>query len=187
MTNETLKTIEERYSCRSFTGEMPSDAQLQAIVNAAVTAPSAVNGQPWRVIVVKNKALIQEMEAEAMRVLSLMEDRAAYDRIMSRGGKLFYNAPCAIVLPIDPENTIRAAMDCGILCQNIALAAASLGLGNLICGLAGLAFAGDKADEFKSCLGFPEGFEIGITVLVGNASAPCAPHKPDYSKISFIE
>lgn len=40
-------------------------------------------------------------------------------------------------------------------------------LANLICGLAGLAFAGDKAAYFKKKLGFPEGCEFGAAVLLG--------------------
>ncbi len=186
--NETLQTIAKRYSCRNFTGEMPTDGQLQAIAEAAVQAPSAMNRQPWRVVVVKNKQLIDDMQAEGMRVLGSLPDRSGYDRIVSRGGKLFYNAPCIIVVAIDTAMQHGfEKIDLGIVLQNIALSATSLGLGNVICGFAQLAFAGAGKEEFKQRLGFPEGFECGAAVLLGHAVSAVNPHEPDKSKISFVE
>ncbi|MDR2655060.1 MAG: nitroreductase family protein [Oscillospiraceae bacterium] len=180
--NEVLKTIAERYSCRRFTDEPVSGEALNLLAHAAIAAPSAVNAQPWRIVVVKNRALISEWETEAAENLRAA-DPAAHERIMSRGGDLFYNAPALIALPIAPG----AELDCGIAAENIALAAASLGLGSLICGLAKFAFAGDKAEEFKARLKFPEGFELGIAVLVGRPAGDGAPHAPDESKIIVIE
>lgn len=185
--NEVLKTIAERYSCRAFTGEVPDDAKLSAIAEAAVASPSGRNRQAWRVIVVKNRELIAEIEAEAMANLAAMEDKTMYQRIIQRGGTVLYHAQCLIMLPIDPTELVGASLDCGIVCQTIALAATSLGMDNLICGLAGLAFAGEKTADLKARLGFPEGFEFGSSVLLGYAEKSGAPHQPDMSKISFVE
>lgn len=181
--NETLKVIASRFSCRQFTDQPPTDEQLQAIAKAAVAAPSGMNRQAWRVIVVKNKDFIREMDDEGMRIISEMEDKSIYTRMMSRGGTLFYNAPSLFMIPIEPGT----GLDCGILCENIALAATSLGLGSLICGLAGIPLSGAKAQEFKHRLGFPAGYEFGIAVLVGYAAAESSPHQPDLAKISIIE
>jgi nitroreductase len=82
--NETLQVIAARYACRDFTGEMVEEASLRAIARAAVEAPSALNRQPWRVVVVKDRELMGEMEAEGMRQLAAMEDSSGYGRIMSR-------------------------------------------------------------------------------------------------------
>lgn len=185
--NDTLKTILERYSCRKFTGEMPTDEQLQAIAEAAVAAPSSVNRQAWRVIAVKNRELMADMEAEGLRIIAALEDKRLHERLMARGGTLFYGAPCIIMVPLDTAQLPDASLDCGIVCQNIALAATSLGLGNVICGLTALAFSGEKGEEFKKRLGFPEGFEFGGAVLVGCSAARTEPHEPDIGKISFIE
>jgi nitroreductase len=182
--NDTLKTIMSRYSCRAFTAQVPSDEHLTAIAEAALAAPSALNLQPWRVIVVKDRELLSEMDAEIMSIITAFEDKSMYNRIQSRGGKVFYNAPCMIMVPCDGSN--HAAMDCGILSQNVSLAAESLGLGSVICGMARLAFAGDKSDYFTKKLGFPEGFTFGISVLVGYAAAPGKPHEIDRSKLTFM-
>ena len=182
--NETLKTIKNRYSCRSYTGEMVEQEKLEAIALAAVQSPSAMNNQPWQIIVVKDKTLIDEMDAVTMEMLSKDEtQKMTYTRMMMRGGKIFYNAPCMFVIAKEPGTDL----DCGIVTENIALAASSLGLGNVICGLARLAFDTEKGDEFKAKL-IPEGYELGMTVLVGYAADTdeCTPHEVDMGKVKYV-
>lgn len=94
-----------------------------------------------------------------------------------------------IVVPIAKTVPSGAELfDCGIVAENIALAATSLEIDSLICGLAAFSFASEKCDEFKKRLGFPEGYEIGISVLLGYAAnLGGKPHELDMSKISVIE
>jgi len=186
--NETLKVIAGRYSCRDFQEEALPGEILRAIADAAIQAPSGMNRQAWRVIVVTNRALMREMEAEGMGRIARMEDQALHNRILGRGGRLFYGAPCIIVIPIDPAQYASAVMDCGIVCENIALAAASLGVASVICGLAGLAFADEtRAKEFQRRLGFPDGYALGCSVLLGYANTAKPPHEPDRDKIIWVE
>ena len=186
---DTIIAIRTRYSCRAFTDRMPSDKDLWTIAEAAVAAPSGVNRQLWRVIVVKNRKLLDELEAEGMKNLAASPDKSMIERIMSRGGKLYYNAPCVIIVPIAQAQPAGAELfDCGIVAENIALAATSLGIDNLICGLAEFSFTGEKGVELKRRLGFPDGYEIGITVLLGYAENPGGkPHEPDLGKITIVE
>lgn len=186
--NETLKVIAERYTCRDYKSEMPPDEILRAIAKAALQAPSGMNRQAWRVIVVKDIDLIRDMETEGMTYLAGMEDKSSYNRIIERGGRLFYGATCMVVVPIDPAQYGPALIDCGILCQNIALAATSLGIANTMCGFTGLAFAsGLRAEEFSKRLGFPAGYAFGCSVLLGYANATKPPHVPDIDKIRIVE
>ena len=61
--NETLKAIATRYSCRDY-AEKPVDKELlQAIAEAAVQSPSAMNNQPWHIIVITDKELITALFA----------------------------------------------------------------------------------------------------------------------------
>ena len=184
---DTIETIRKRYSCKSYTDKMPSDDDLKAIAEAGIAAPSGMNRQLWRVIVVKNKELIDDLESEGIKNLAAYQE--LHTRVMSRNGKLFYNAPCMVVIPICKAEPPGAEMfDCGIVAENIALAATSLGIDNLICGITAFSFAGDRNDEFKKRLGFPDGYEIGLSVLLGYAAnADGKPHEPDYSKIGYIE
>ena len=181
--NETLQTIKTRYSCRSYTGKLPGKDQLEAIAMAAVQSPSAVNQQLWEIVVVTDKALIEEMDAEGMAYLANAEDKTIYQRFMERGGTLFYNAPVMFVILTKPGTEL----DCGIVSENIALAASALGLGNVICGMARIPFAGPKGDYFRERVGFRDDWDFGMAVLVGETDIKDgAPHPPDISKIRFV-
>ena len=180
--NDTLRTIAARYSCRSYETRAIEKEKLEAIALAAVQSPSGMNGQPWQIVVITDKSLIDEMDVESMHTLSESGDKAAYNRFMERGGKIFYNAPCMFMILKKPGSD----MDCGIISENIALAASSLGLGNVICGMAGVPLSGPKGAEYKKKIGFPDGFEYGVAVLVGYAKEARAPHEPDMSKIRYL-
>lgn len=180
--NEILKTIAKRYSCRGFDGKPVEKEKLDAIALAAVQAPSAMNLQPWEVVVITDKALIEEMDAEGMRILSEQEDKSGYQRFMDRGGKLYYNAPCMFLI-LQKEG---GELDCGIVTENISLAAASLGLGNCICGMASFPFIGPKGEYFREKIGFPEGYDFAMSILVGYGTMTKKPHEVDMAKIRFI-
>jgi nitroreductase len=180
--NETLTTIAQRYSCRAYESRLPEQSKLEAIAAAGIQSPSAMNRQPWLINVITNKAFIEEMDAEGMRILAESEDKTAYKRFIDRGGKLYYNAPCLYLILKKPGTDL----DIGIVSENIALAAASLGLGNVICGMANIAFNGPKGEDFKQRAGFSDDWEFGMAVLVGYAVQPGTPHEPDMTKITFI-
>ena len=184
--NETLKTIQKRFSCRDFKDEMPSDEALEAIALAALQAPSGMNRQPWQVIIVQNRELMRELEEVAEKGLAAM-DEAFYDNVMSRRGCLFYGAPCMIVFAVTSSYPKGAEMmDLGIAAQNAVIAAASLGINSLHCGLASLSFAGDRREEFRKKLGIAENYEFGLAVLLGKAASITDPHPPKMRKMSFI-
>ena len=183
--NETLKNIANRYTCRDFNDTPLTEAQTEELVKAALAAPSAMNLQPWHVIIVTDKALVDELDAEGMDILSKNEDQSMYERMMSRGGKLFYNAPCLVIILSDGSKW--GTLDCGILCQNVVIAAESMGLGTCIVGMAGLPLNGPKADEYKKRLNFPEGHTFAIGILVGEINSGKEPHELDRSKVSYIK
>ena len=58
MENQAIQNILTRVSVREFTGEKISEAQLDTLLRAAMSAPSAINKQPWAFIVVTDEAKI---------------------------------------------------------------------------------------------------------------------------------
>jgi len=183
--NETIKHITERYSCRDFKATPLTQQQISTLVEATLSAPSAMNLQPWHTIFVTDKALIDEIDKEGMRILSEEEDKSGYNRFMERGGKLFYNAPCMAIILSD--GSTWGTLDCGILCQNIVIAAESMGLGSCIVGMTGIPLSGPKSEEYKKRLNFPEGHTFAVSVIIGEINSGKDPHEHDLTKVSFIE
>lgn len=185
--NEVLNVISKRFSCRSFTDEAVSQEELEVIARAGVEAPSAVNRQPWRLVVVSNQELLNEIDSAIMEGLK-KEDQDRYNTMLARGGKIFYGGRAVIFIPtkIDGSN-IYTNIDLGIVAQNIAISATSLGLGSLICGFARYAFQGERKEEFAQRLGFPPGYQLNLAVVIGHKAQEGQPHEADMSKISYIE
>jgi len=183
--NETLRTIAERYSCRSYADTSLTEGQIKTLADAALASPSARNEQPWQVIVITDKKLIKELDEEGVRVLSEMEDKAYYERVMASGGKMLYDAPCLIV--VASSGSDYSAIDCGILSQSVCLAAKSMGLGSVIIGLLRHSLSGPRGDEFKKRMKFPDGYGFGISIVVGVAKNGKAPHDLNMEKVTYIE
>ncbi|MCL2387019.1 MAG: nitroreductase family protein [Defluviitaleaceae bacterium] len=180
--NEVLKAIGERFTCRDFCSEALSAEQINALVTAALASPSAMNLQPWHIVVVTDAAFIDELDAAAME--HVKKDAEWHKRMMERGGKVFYNAPCIIFIAQDGSEA--APLDCGIVSQNIALAAHSMGLGSVICGMARIPLSGDSGAGFLERLQFPEGYSFGMSVCVGKIKSGKAPHEIDANKVTYI-
>lgn len=54
--------VASRFSVRSYdSAKQVEEATLQRILEAGRLAPSAANRQPWKIVVVRNRALLQQM------------------------------------------------------------------------------------------------------------------------------
>ena len=56
-----LNAIQTRVSVRQFTGEKISNEQINTLLRCAMSAPSAMNKQPWAFVVVTDDALLRKM------------------------------------------------------------------------------------------------------------------------------
>jgi nitroreductase len=182
---ETIQTILSRFSCRDFSVEPLSDEHISVLIDTALASPSARNRQPWHIIMITDKALIDEMDVESMNILRADEDQSTYKLFMERGGKMFYDAPCMMMVASDGSDWSK--MDCGIVSQNVSLAAHSLGLGSVICGMARIPLAGSRGDEFKKRMQFPKGYDFGIAILFGKVKSDREPHELDRGKVTYIK
>jgi len=111
---DAIEAIMTRRSIRKYTSKKVSEEQIKTILEAAMTAPSARNEQPWHFIVVKDKELLNKITEVNPYAESAKE------------------ASVAIVLYADlnlEQSKGRAVQDCCICGENILLAAHALGLG----------------------------------------------------------
>lgn len=168
--NEVLKVIEERRSIRSYDPAPVPENDLQTILKAALQAPTARNMQPWHFSVITNRDLLNEFDA------ALDPERS-----------VTHKAPALIVISAPIERGFFAKIDCGIAVQNMALAAWSLGYGNVILGAPRIVFEGPRCDEFKQKFDIPADHEYIIGLAVGKALAGKDVHELHPEKISWIK
>lgn len=123
MENQAIKNIMTRVSVREFTCEKISDEQIDTLMRAAMSAPSAINKQPWAFIVVTDEDKIAEL-GKAL----------PYSRCS--------NHPAVAIIPCgDLSKAIEGEMagfwinDVSAATENLLLAAHAMGLGAVWTGL----------------------------------------------------
>ena len=129
ITNPTLESIAARTSVRSFTDQPVTDAQMEAMLRAAMAAPTGMNVQPWSFVVLTDKSKYDEIFKGNFN-LRIFKSAAAVvvfcaDTTVTRAPR---NNPDAA--PVTrPNGTWRD--DMGACTENFMVAAASLGLGTV--------------------------------------------------------
>ncbi len=164
--NEVLKVIEQRSSIRKYKEETPPEEIINAIIKAGLQGPTANNKQEVHISVLKrgNKAL-GKLAAEV-------------SALSGREGPFHYNAPVVFMLSAD-KDLFFGSVDAGIACQNMVLAAESLGLGSVILGMPWRVMGGEMKDYFNEKFCFPENYEFKIALAVGYKDTEKAPHDFD--------
>ncbi len=148
---DALKT---RRSVREFTGARIPDEHIREILECGMYAPSALNAQPWRFIVVGDSALFPDL----MRIHPYISSLAS--------------ASHAIVLCAD-KSSERAPgnwmLDCSACIQNMLLAAHGLGYGAV---WAGIYPAADRIERFRQYFKLPENIAVHGIMIVGCPKNP---------------
>lgn len=59
--SDFLELAKARYSCRKIAADPVGEEAIDKLIEAAIAAPTAVNKQPWRAIVIRDAELIAKM------------------------------------------------------------------------------------------------------------------------------
>lgn len=186
--NDVLKTIAQRSSIRAYAAEKLTDTEIKALIIAGLQAPTARNMQEVHISVVDgDNPILKEIDTQCkLTMLATAPDEEMKAKIESNPNNFYYNAPTVFVLSADKDFK-WSKLDAGIAVENIALAAQSMGLGNLIIGIIDDTMRGEKKDYFAKALQFPENHEFAIAVAVGHRATEKEQHEIDFDKsVSFI-
>ncbi len=176
--NAVLEAIHARRSIRSFQEDKQlSGADLEAILEAGILAPSAVNQQRWHFTVIQDKATLDRLVGIIRENILASGNRFLGARARAPGYHTFYHAPAVVMISGDRE-AFMVQFDCGAAAENMALAAQSLGLGSCLMTAPGLLFSGPHGEEIKRELGLPEGYVHLCTLALGYAQGEPPPTPP---------
>jgi nitroreductase len=159
--SSAIDVIMNRRSIRSYKPEQIKDDELNTILEFGINAPSAMNKQSWEIRVIQNPDILKKIEGS------------------------FHNAPTLIVIASADDNFF-SPVDCGLLGQNILLAAETLDIGTCVVGnIIGFLNSPEGADVVKS-LELSEGYKplYGIAVGYKNERPDAKPR--DKEKIKFL-
>ena len=167
--NDIILNMLERRSIRQYEDKAVSKETMAEILNAGAWAPSAMNRQSAKIVVVQDAAT----RAQLTRM------NAA---VMGKDTDPMYGAPTILVVLADAGSK-NAVQDGSLVMGNLMLAAASLGLGSCWINRAKEEFETEEGKALLRQWGI-EGDWVGIGhCILGYPAAdpkPAAPRKPDY-------
>jgi len=114
-----LETIKTRRSIRNYTAEPVDDTVIDQIIEMGTCAPSGLNNQPWKFVVVKNRTL-----------LDTIAQQTSYSRIIE-------GAPVCIAVFLDQDlsyDRVKDILSIGACAENMMLTIHALGLGGVWLG-----------------------------------------------------
>ena len=147
--NEAMKNMLTRRACRKYQDKPVPQELLEQVLLAGSYAPSALNRQPGKVVVLRDPEEIRELEQWNSEI-------AGGARV---GTHMFYGAPVVLVVLV--RNVSTAVEDGSLILGNLMLAAHSLGLGSCWIHRAREEFDSPRGKELLKKWGI-EGDYIGV-------------------------
>lgn len=145
---EVMDAIYTRRSVREFTGEPVEDGLLAEIVKAGTWAPSGLNNQPWRFVVVTDEGVRRGL-AGLTRYRAVLEGARAAIAVFADTGVMY--------------SEVKDHQAVGACIQNMLLAAHGMGLGAVWLGE-----ILNRAGDVRKLLGVPEALELMAVVALGH-------------------
>ncbi len=145
---DLLEGIYTRRSIRQFTEEPVDRDQIDEIIKAGTWAPSGLNNQPWRFVIIRTPGIKKELAKQT-----------THHFIIER-------APACIAVFVDRSvmyNDVKDHQAMGACVQNMLLAAHGLGLGAVWLGE-----ILKNAGGVRKLLGLPEDMELMAVVALGH-------------------
>lgn len=151
--NAVIETIMSRRSVRRYLPQAVGRDTMEVIVDCGINAPNGMNRQSWEIRVVDNPAFIDGLT----ELYKAQNPQVAEDPNFRN---MFRNAPTVVFIANDPAYGM-SQIDCGLLGENMILAAWSMGIGSCCLGApAGFLKATPEAAPYLEQLEFSEGYEL---------------------------
>ena len=168
--NETLRTLRERRSVRSFLSDPIPENILDAILEAGTWAATGLNKQSPVMVVVRDRETIDYMERLNAAVMG------------QSGTHPFYGAPLVVVVLADGDhyNWLR---DGSLVMGNLMNAAHSLGVGSCWINRAQEVFDTPEGKDLLRKWGLSENYRGVANCILGWPNGPLPapkPRKADY-------
>ena len=168
----TIESIMKRKSTRGYQSKQISDADLELILRSGMAAPVGSGAyDTLHITVVQNQNLFSKINSEVTQMIFKM---------MGKKMDKNFGAPTMIFVSSKPAKMpgLEYANAACVL-ENMAIAATSLGIDNIIWGGASAAVA--QSVELQKSLKIPEDYKPILCISLGYAKENESPKKHDIS------
>ena len=176
--------IKGRRSVRRFEDKPIPKEVVDELLEAGVSAPSGMNAQPWRFVVIENRDAIGRLSKMTKEVLLKGQWPDNFkESFKSEKDVIFYGAPLLILMCVPEKEEMRTVnlLDCGLAAENMFLKAYQEGLGSCFIGFACFL---NQNPKLLAEVGVPEDHELIAPMIFGYPAEKTAPKsKPNEIKI----
>ncbi|NYT01672.1 MAG: nitroreductase family protein [Methanosarcinales archaeon] len=164
---ELEECIKGRRSIRRYRDQPVPRAAVDKLLEAGVYAPSGMNIQPWRFVVIQNKETIQLLSRKTKELLLGMPwPENLLKAFSSEEDTIFYGAPLLILIAvkrIEEWKTVNL-LDTGLVAENMFLQAYQDGLGSCFIGFGSVL---NQDPQLLAQMGVPEDHELLGCLIFG--------------------
>ena len=169
-----------RRSIRTYKDSTISRETLKAILKCGINAPNGMNRQSYEIRVIDSPTLIDSITKAVVKDNPKIAERAGFKII-------FVNAPCVVCIAYDTQYDM-AQIDCGLLGENILLAAWAKGIGSCCLGSsARWILDSPSAKPYLDRMAFSKGYELLYCIALGypDETPDARPRRDDM--IKFVD
>lgn len=176
--NIVIETIMSRRSVRDYEQRAIPRDTMQLIAECGINAPNGMNKQDWEIKIVDDPEFIK-----GVTELYVKENpKAAED---PKFKNMFRNAPTVAFIAA-PEGSY-SGVNCGLLGENMILAAWSMGIGSCCLGGPVAFLQSEVAADYLAKLNITEGYTILYAIGFGYPAETPEAKPRDNSKIQFVD
>lgn len=161
--NEVISAIKSRRSVRAYKPALLKKAEIDAIIEAGVYAPSGHNAQAWRFTVIQDRSVLEEINAKAKEKMTGIPVNWIQAIARNPNADITHHAPLLVIVSAR-KDAVTGDADCTAAMQNMLVAAESMGIGSCWMGLVGFIFSDD---ELMRRYGVPEGYRANQAAVFG--------------------
>lgn len=183
-TTDTARVVTDlmmsRRSIRAYKDSTISRETLKAILKCGINAPNGMNRQSYEIRVIASPTLIDSITKAVVKDNPKIAERAGFKNI-------FVNAPCVVCIAYDTQYDM-AQIDCGLLGENILLAAWAKGIGSCCLGSsARWILDSPSAKPYLDRMAFSKGYELLYCIALGypDETPDARPRRDDM--IKFVD
>ena len=183
-TTDTARVVTDlmmsRRSTRAYKDSTISRETLKAILKCGINAPNGMNRQSYEIRVIDSPTLIDSITKAVVKDNPKIAERAGFKNI-------FVNAPCVVCIAYDTQYDM-AQIDCGLLGENILLAAWAKGIGSCCLGSsARWILDSPSAKPYLDRMAFSKGYELLYCIALGypDETPDARPRRDDM--IKFVD
>lgn len=162
---ELFEALKERRSYRAYQNKPVAEAVIKELLEAAVYAPSGMDGQPWAFVIIEDQAYMKDLSDRAKKIVleQIKNDPPSEFKIniADPDFNIYYEAPVLICIFADTNQDTYQA-DGVLAAQNLMLAAHGKGLGS--CWIHDTLMFND---EIKAKFKIPENYDMVVPLVIG--------------------